>query len=677
MEEFVTSITPDVGGSAATDKIDALTEEAQIRHRAIGIAFYACMTVVTLQLGITALEILWGKSQGGRVPPQISLFAALAAVPWACNFFALASRASRQRLTLVRTETVFAVSLLATFAGTYNLGFNVQIASFGIYCGVISTLRAGQLTGNLRVVCLFIAALAALMTRPGGLVDAELTSATAVNDSLAWNLFAAFLQPYALGIVINYSIDLLMESYRKSRAQLMRANKELSERWKHDALTGLLSRATLEAEFQAIHQTGNSESSELAVALIDLDNFKSINTFCGHGAGDNALLAFAERLRQLLPKSVLFRLGGDEFLVLQPVAGEEDEFIAKLKACAGRMKIDYHRDELHISASAGLTILAQPCDPQKALFEADIAMRQAKRKGKGTLVRFKPGASVPKPASVNRPAFTVSPSTSAASKSEIPAREVGAAILSNHIRYAVQPVFNAKTGAITAAECLLRWKLDDGSMVPIDHFLSTFIALEWQAPYMDHLLNQRQALFSAIRAVEEINVHFNYDAEALKSAAFQARVISALVDKPVNLKGWVVEIGEQGNETCGPVITEQQHRVLRNAGVMIAIDDFGVGQSNLERLAHVDADIVKLDKQFVTEGTRTERGLKILRHARELTHSLNMTLIAEGVETREQEAMLTAAGITEHQGFFRGRPKWPDQFIQQLRRMSQSQQLTV
>ena len=669
------SATPDAGGSAPRHEIDALAEETQIRHRAIGIAFYACMTVVTIQLGVTVAEIFWAGSQGGRVPAQISLFAMLAAAPWACNFFALAMRVSRQRLAWVRTETVFAMSLLATFAGTYNLGFNVQIASFGIYCGVISTLRAGQLTGSLRVVSLFIAALAALMTRPGGLVDAELISATAVSDSLAWNLFAPFLQPYALGIVINYSLDFLMESYRKSRAQLVRANRELSERWEHDALTGLLSRATLAAKFQAIHQAVNSDSSQLAVALIDLDNFKSINTFCGHGAGDKALLAFAERLRQLLPESVLFRLGGDEFLAVQLIAGDEEAFVDQLKACTSRMEINYHHDELHISASVGLTIVAQSCDPQQATFEADIAMRQAKRKGKGTLVRFKPGDSVPKPASVNRPAFTVSPSTSAASKSEIPAREVGAAILSNHIRYAVQPVFDAKTGAITAAECLLRWKLDDGSMVPIDHFLSTFIALEWQAPYMDHLLNQRKELFSAIRAVEEINVHFNYDAEALKSDAFQARVIGALVAKPANLKGWVVEIGEQGNETGGPVISEQQHRVLRNAGVMIAIDDFGVGQSNLERLAHVDADIVKLDKQFVTEGTRTERGLKILRHARELTHSLNMTLIAEGVETREQEAMLTAVGITEHQGFFRGRPKWPDQFMQQLRQVSQSQQL--
>ena len=660
------SVTPDPGRSAETYEIDALTEEAQIRHRAIGIAFYACMTVVTIQVGATAAEILWGGSHGGRVPTQISLFAMLAAVPWALNFFALASRTSRQRLAWVRTETVFATSLLATFAGTYNLGFNVQIASFGIYCGVITTLRAGQLTGNLRVICLFIAALAALMTRPGGLIDAELISATAVSDSLAWNLFAPFLQPYALGVVINYSIDFLMGSYRKSRAQLVRANKELSERWERDALTGLLSRATLEAKFQAIHQSGKSENLRLAVALIDLDNFKSINTFCGHGAGDKALLAFAERLRQLLPKSDLFRLGGDEFLAVQLIAGDEEAFVGQLKACTSQMKIAYQQDELHISASVGLTTIAQTGDCQQATFEADIAMRQAKRKGKGTLVRFKSGDSVPRAASATRPAFTVSPSTSATFKSEIPARAVGAAILSNHIRYAVQPFFDAKTGAITGAECLLRWQLDDGSLVPIDHFLTTFIALEWQAPYMDHLLNQRMRLYSSIQEVANSNVHFNYTAEALKSRAFQERILKVLKAKPVNLQGWVIEISEQGTERGGSVISAQHHAVLRNAGVLVAIDDFGVGQSNLDRLAHVDAHIVKLDKQFVAEATRTQRGLKILRHAKELTSSLEINLIAEGVETQEQEAMLTEVGITEHQGFFRGRPSWPDQFLRLL-----------
>ena len=102
----------------------------------------------------------------------------------------------------------------------------------------------------------------------------------------------------------------------KKSSQLVAANKELSERWEHDALTGLLSRATLAEKFQTIYQAGNTENSQLAVALIDLDNFKSINTFCGHGAGDKALGHLRSDC-ELLPESVLFRLGGDEFLAVQ------------------------------------------------------------------------------------------------------------------------------------------------------------------------------------------------------------------------------------------------------------------------------------------------------------------------------------------------------------------------
>ena len=137
-------------------------------------------------------------------------------------------RVSSANLAWVRTETVFSMSLIATFASTYNLGFNVQIGAFGIYCGVIGTLRAGQLSGNLRVMSLLVAALAAIFVRPGGWGDAQLMSATAVSDSLAWNLFAPFIQPYALGLVINVALDFLMKSYQTNREQLADAYREIS-----------------------------------------------------------------------------------------------------------------------------------------------------------------------------------------------------------------------------------------------------------------------------------------------------------------------------------------------------------------------------------------------------------------------------------------------------------------
>ena len=663
--------------SRAQDDSDTYSEELAIRHRAIGIAFYACMVVVSFQVIVTIMEIVWGGSQGGIVPPQISKFAMLASIPWICNFVALAMRSSAASLAWVRTETVFGMSLIATFIGTYNLGFNVQIGAFGIYCGVIGTLRAGQLNGNIRIVCLLLAALAALAARPGGISDAELMSASAVNDSLTWNLFAPFLQPYSLGVVINFAIEFLMKSYQRNRAQLLRAYEEISDRWERDALTGLFSRGTLEDKFKIINEAGAAENGRLAVALIDLDNFKSINTFCGHGAGDKALTAFAERLQALLPDAELFRLGGDEFLALQLITDDQKPFVEQLEATASPLKIAYQNDELNLSASVGLTLATTPCTYNKVASEADIAMRQAKRQGKGSVVRFSAGDSVPRASSAARPAMAVSPLTSSASKTEIPAREVGAAILSDQIGYAVQPFFDTKTRRISGAECLLRWRLDDGSIVPIDHYLNTFMALEWQAPYMDHLLKKRTRLYSSIRARQPINVHFNYAAESLRSQAFVSHVIEPLRKKPVGLQGFVIEISEKGSERSGSIIEDRHLTVLRNAGVKVAIDDFGVGHSNLERMANVDADIVKLDRHLVTKGAKSKRGLEILRHARQLTESLGISLIAEGIETAEQETMLANVGITEHQGFFRGRPTSPAAFLAKLQQLTLSEQLAI
>ena len=426
-----------------------------------------------------------------------------------------------------------------------------------------------------------------------------------------------------------------------------------------------------------MNETTTPANARLAVALIDLDNFKSINTLCGHGAGDKALTAFAERLQALLPDAELFRLRGDEFLALQLITDDAKPFVEQLEATASPLKIAYQNDELNLSASVGLTLATRPCEYHTVASEGDIAMRQAKRQGKGSVVRFAAGDSVPSASNAARPAMAVSPLTSSASKTEVPAREVGATILSDQIGYAVQPFFDTKTRRICGAECLLRWRLDDGSIVPIDHYLNTFIVLEWQAPYMDHLLKKRTQLYSSIRTRQPINVHFNYAAESLRSDAFASHVIEPLQQKPVNLQGFVIEISEKGSEQCGSIIEARHLTVLRNAGVKIAIDDFGVGHSKLERLANVDADVVKLDKQFVAEGLRSKRGRDILCHTKQLTDAMNVDLIAEGVETVEQEQMLKESGITGHQGFLRGRPQRPETFLARLQQFSLGEQLAV
>ena len=127
----------------------------------------------------------------------------------------------------------------------------------------------------------------------------------------------------------------------------------------------------------------------------------------------------------------------------------------------------------------------------------------------------------------------------------------------------------------------------------------------------------------------------------------------------------------------GTIIDDEDLVVLRNSGVKIAIDDFGVGHSNLERIANVDADILKLDRQFVANSRRSQRYISILKHVRQLTNSLGMKLIAEGIETAEQESMLTDVGIVEHQGFFRGRPMSPGAFLTKLQQQRLDEAIAV
>ena len=651
----------------APGELDSLDEATRLRYRVIAIGFYWFTAIVTLQLFFGFIELKFRGPADGVVPFQMTVFIFVTAVCWVANLLAKLARVQHSSLASVRCEAVFFAAAVGTAAGTYALGVNTHVAIVGVFASTMATIQKSQHAGNIKLGICFTIALIALYARNGTQHIIPDNPHSMVPWGVVWNMFSAFLLPYTFGAILNQTVFFLIASFSRIYQRQVVTLDQLERRSERDTLTGLLSRAPLPKKFKELNQLATDSNCQLAVALIDLDNFKNINTFGGHDAGDKALTAFSARLSEALPQAHLFRLGGDEFLIVQLLQGDIQELIGRLKKCARPMKMIYEKDDLQISSSIGLTVVSATCSYQRAVSQADMALRQAKRQGKGVAVVFKPGQSVPDVSDVQRPSAIVSPLTGQTSKSEIPAREIGAAILSGQIRYAVQPVFDVKTQRISGAECLLRWQLSDGSIVPIHHYLNTYTVLEWQAPYMDQLIEQRENLFRAIRSVDAINVHFNYAVEALQSQAFTDRIIGALANRPADLRGFVLEICEQGAKPAGQIIADRHLAVLRNAGVKIAIDDFGAGHSNLERLAHLEADIIKLDRQFVALSTQSRRGLAILENVQELSESLQITLIAEGVETEEQEALLSTVGITEHQGFLRGKPIWPESFIEQLR----------
>ncbi|MGA0433871.1 MAG: EAL domain-containing protein, partial [Luminiphilus sp.] len=443
-------------------------------------------------------------------------------------------------------------------------------------------------------------------------------------------------------------------------------------------LTGFFNRNKLEEAFSA-NVANISDTQSLLVALLDLDNFKAVNTSAGHSAGDTVLQHSAERIRSLLPSASLIRLGGDEFLAFSLVDNKSDEAMRVLSNITEPFPTEYQGENIWHSLSVGYTLVRDRAMPvSQAIAEADLAMRQAKREGKGRAVGYAPGESVPSAVSAPVTHATFNPSlTGSDIKQEIPPRSVGAAILSGEIDFEFQPILDLTQSDIVAAEALLRWRLPDGSLVPMKHYLGTFVALEWQSPFIDFLSAKRLQLIEDIRAASPIAVHFNFALESIQSNRRSSDVARLTNLAEGRNEGLVVELSEKRFEhittddtppSTAPAESFPHREKAADMGVKLALDDFGTGQSNLDRLVSYPVQIVKLDRSVCLRVAKSKRARSVIRHTREICDELNIALIAEGIETQEQSDALVDLGVTLHQGFFHFEPMPKDELLEVLHR---------
>ena len=340
---------------------------------------------------------------------------------------------------------------------------------------------------------------------------------------------------------------------------------------------------------------------------------------------------------------------------------------------------EYQGENIWHSISVGYTLVRDRAVPvSQAIAEADLAMRQAKREGKGRAVGYAPGESVPSAVSAPVTHATFNPSlTGSDIKQEIPPRSVGAAILSEEIDFEFQPILDVTQGDIVAAEALLRWRLPDGSLVPMQHYLGTFVALEWQSPFIDFISAKRLQLIEDIRAASPIAVHFNFALESIQTFRQSSDVARLVNVADGRNEGLVVELSEKrfehvttGDAPQGTTPAESfPHRdKAADMGVKLALDDFGTGQSNLDRLVNYPVQIVKLDRSICLGVAKSKRARSVIRHTREICDELNIALIAEGIETQEQCDALVDLGVTLHQGFFHFEPMPKDELLEVLHR---------
>lgn len=448
-------------------------------------------------------------------------------------------------------------------------------------------------------------------------------------------------------------------------AQLMLVSRDVTERKEmeayvlhqslHDSLTGLPNRQLLAERLSQATTHRERLRAMVGVLFLDLDHFKEVNDTLGHAAGDRLLQDVAERLATCVRDGdTVARLGGDEFVIM--LLGLHDHQDAALVAdkivsiVSGACHIE--GSELHVTPSIGIAIFPNDGhDADTLLRNADIAMYHAKRQGGG---RFS--------------FFTMQMQEIASRKLALGAA-LQRAICGEEFCMHYQPKIDARSGAISGFEALIRWPQASGDFISP----SVFIPVAEESGRIEPI--GRWAIGETARelrrwrnlGIEDVPIAVNMSALQFRrddvASALEAVVREANI-VPSTLEVELTETGVMSNPTLAVQTLKQIHAL----GITVAIDDFGTGYSSLAYLKRLPIDKLKIDASFVRDIANDPSDAAIVLAIITLAHVLNLTVIAEGVETAEQVAFLIAHGCDEMQGNFFSPPVPNDQALDLLRR---------
>jgi diguanylate cyclase (GGDEF)-like protein/PAS domain S-box-containing protein len=419
-----------------------------------------------------------------------------------------------------------------------------------------------------------------------------------------------------------------------------RAEERIAHLAHYDPLTNLPNRA-LFREYLEQQLNWVNRGSKLAVLYLDLDHFKSINDTLGHPLGDELLAAVASRLRTCIRETdIVARLGGDEFAIIQTAIEQP----ADVTSLATRI-IENIREPFdlggghHVVTDTSIGIATAPDDGTEAnrlLKNADLALYGAKANGRGTYHFFEPGMDA---------------RAKARRAMEFDLRE---AIMCGGFELHYQPLVDLRTNTIIGCEALLRWRHPvRGLISPAD-----FIPLAEETGLINQLGEWvlLTACTEATRWPHHTKVAINISPVQFRSPGLALKVIGALAEAGLSPHRLELEITETVLIRDDDVALRTLHQ-LREAGIRIAMDDFGTGFSSLSYLQRFPFDKIKIDRCFIKDITAEDGSVAIVRAVIGIAKARKITTTAEGVETDQQRRLLRRLGCDEMQGFLVSRAK--------------------
>jgi diguanylate cyclase (GGDEF)-like protein/PAS domain S-box-containing protein len=415
--------------------------------------------------------------------------------------------------------------------------------------------------------------------------------------------------------------------------------EKLAHMAQHDALTGLPNRLLLADRIKTAIAIAPRHDSNPGLLFLDLDGFKHVNDTLGHGVGDKLLQSVAERLSACVRASdTVSRLGGDEFVVLlAEIAHPEDAAIAAgrmLQAVSAPHLIDQH--ELHVGTSIGVSLYpSDGSDAETLIKNADTAMYQAKANGRSSYRFYEPGMNL----------------------RVVERRDLEAglrrALERNEFVLHYQPKLDLATGKIHGAEALVRWKHPVRGNLPPNMFIPVAEECGLIVPLGKWVLHEacRQAKAWADAGAPLQNIAVNVSAVEFQDAQFMRNVFQILEATGLAPERLELELTEsvlmKRSGSAAAIL-----KTLRAEGIRLAIDDFGTGYSSLSYLTRFPVDTLKIDRSFIRQITEAPLETAIVKAVLSMAQSLNLRVVAEGVETRGELEFLQAHRCNEAQGYY-------------------------
>jgi len=423
---------------------------------------------------------------------------------------------------------------------------------------------------------------------------------------------------------------------------LSEAYQQLERSARHDALTGLANRSQLIVRLAALDST---RLQSAALVFVDLDDFKDVNDTYGDAEGDELLRTAAARMRSCIrPGDLLARLGGDEFgVLLEGADATAADDLARRVVEAMNVPFIVGGRPAHVTASVGVATgtTGTTGNPQVLLRSADLAMYEAKSRGKARFVHFD---------------IAMSEALILRTRTE---RELRQAIEHEELVLHYQPIMDLRSGLMAGVEALVRWQhpvrglLGPDQFVPLAERTGAIVALG--AWVLASACRQAASWQATRRGQSPLVVSVNVSARQLDEPTFVVTVSRILTETGLDPGNLCLEVTETAMMS-NPAGVQQAGQALRELGVRLSIDDFGTGYASLTYLRRLQASELKIDRSFVDGLGHDLDDTTIVNAVIGLAHAMGLSVTAEGVETPEQLGLLRGMGCQKAQGYLFCRP---------------------